>query len=299
MRVVGRYRWLWLIFVVGVSGCFSKYRITESDVRRHYEGVKNRPRVKIIQNDSLRLRVVSAGADTLPMLLLIHGAPGAWWGYMNMLDDPELQKRFHIVAVDRPGYGHSKLRKHRFVTSIEMQARCLMPLLELNKSAEKVVVLGRSYGAPIAAYMSTLAPEKISQLILVSPVIDPDRERFYWFSKWGRNPLIQLFLPWEFNVATAEKYKHASELQRILPMWKNVTVPTTVIQGGKDWIGDPANIDFAKKHIASSNSQYILIPNAGHMLTSTHTEMIKAMVLRTSLFRSNYMTLNTSELIAD
>jgi pimeloyl-ACP methyl ester carboxylesterase len=299
MRAGRKCRGVLMFLVIGLSGCFSKYRISESDIRKHYETRETRPRIQIIENDSLRLRVVSTGVDTLPMLLLIHGAPGAWWGYMNLLDDEDLQKRFHIVAVDRPGYGHSRLKKHRSVTSIEMQARCLLPLLALNRSAERVVILGRSYGAPIAAYMSTLAPEKVSQLILVSPVIDPEKERFYWFSKWGRNPLIQLFLPTEFNVATKEKYKHVSELKRILPMWKKVCVPTTVIQGGKDWIGDPANIEFAKKQIVSSNSQYILLPNAGHMITATHKGMIKAMVLGNTMFNSNYMTLITNEANAD
>lgn len=293
MRFATIYR-IVLIFACAffLYSCFSKYRLTEGEVRKHYRLLGNQPETRIIENDSLRLRIVSAGADTLPLLLLIHGAPGAWWGYMNMLDDMELRKKFHIVSVDRPGYGRSRLKKHRYVTSIEMQARCLVPLLDLSKSPRKAVIIGRSYGAPIAAYMSTLAPERVEQLIMVSPVIDPDKEKFYWFSKWGRNPMIQLFLPGEFNVATAEKYKHADELRRILPMWRNLTTPTIVIQGGKDWIGDPANIEFAKKNILCKQAQYIFIPNAGHMLTQTHTSMLKAMILRKTLFSENYITVN-------
>jgi pimeloyl-ACP methyl ester carboxylesterase len=245
-----------------------------------------------IENDSICIQVATVGADTLPMLLLIHGAPGAWWGYMNLLDDPELQKKFHIVSVDRLGYGKSRWKKKRFVTSIEMQARSLLPVLNLNKSKEKVIVLGRSYGAAIAAQLTVLSSEDVKQLIMVSPVIDPDRERFYWFSKWGRNPIVKLFLPREFNAATAEKYAHARELRQVLPIWQNLTVPTTVIQGGNDWIADPANIEFAKKHIPSNQAQFILLPKAGHMITNSHRDMIKEMILKADMYPDRNITVD-------
>lgn len=244
-----------------------------------------KPEIQIIKNDTLSLRIASVGADTLPMLLLIHGAPGSLWGYMNIMDDKDLQKYFHIVSVDRVGYGRSRLKKRRSVTSIEIQAKALLPVFELNHSDQKVIVLGRSYGAPIAAKIASLVPEKVKELIMVSPVIDPEKEKFYWFSKWGRNAIVQLFLPGEFNTATAEKYSHANELKKLLPVWQSLNVPTTVIQGGHDWIADPSNIDFAKKHIKSKHAQYIFLYDAGHMITYTHASMIKEMILRSRLFQ--------------
>lgn len=277
-----------LILSVLLTSCFSRYLISEKQVRKHYASKAIKPEIKIIKNDTLSLCVASVGADTLPMLLLIHGAPGSLWGYMNLMDDEDLQKHFHIVSVDRVGYGKSALKmkkKRKYVTSIATQAKALLPVFELNHSDQKVIVLGRSYGAPIAAKMVTLVPEKVKELIMVSPVIDPDKEKFYWFSKWGRNALIQLFLPGAFNTATAEKYSHSEELKKLLPVWQNLLLPTTVIQGGNDWIADPTNIDFAKKHIKSKKAQYIFLNNAGHMITYTHLDMIKAMLLRSQLFK--------------
>lgn len=286
-------KFLILLFPVLMTSCFSRYLISEKQVRRHYANKEVKPETRIIRNDTLSLCIASVGADTLPMLLLIHGAPGSLWGYMNIMDDPDLQKRFHIVSVDRVGYGKSRLKKKRFVTSIETQARALLPVFSLNHSDQKVTVLGRSYGAPIAAKMVTLVPDMVKELIMVSPVIDPDRERFYWFSKWGRNSLIQLFLPGEFNTATAEKYSHSAELKKMLPVWENITVPTTVIQGGNDWIADPKNLDFARSHIKSRRAQYIFLHNAGHMITFTHSEMIKEMLMRSVLFRDNVSVLDS------
>ena len=275
-----------------LTSCFSRYIISAKQVRKHYASKDIKPEIKIIKNDTLSLCIASVGADTLPMLLLIHGAPGSLWGYMNLMDDVDLQKHFHIVSVDRVGYGKSKLKKRRFVTSIATQAQALLPVFELNHSDQKVIVLGRSYGAPIAAKMVSLVPDKVKELIMVSPVIDPEKEKFYWFSKWGRNSLIQFFLPGEFNTATAEKYTHADELKKLLPVWQNLEIPTTVIQGGNDWIADPGNIDFAKKHIKSKRAQYIFLYNAGHMITYTHAEMIKEMLLRSRLFQDKITSVN-------
>ncbi len=279
-----------------LSSCFAKYRTTSREVRRHYANMA-KPKIQRIENDSLCIQVASTGADTLPLLVLIHGAPGAWWGYMNMLDDTLLQKKFHIVSVDRLGYGNSWLKKRRPVRSIEMQARCLMPVLEMNKSNEPAIVLGRSYGAPIAATMAAMAPEKIKQLVLVSPVIDPERERFYWFSKIGRSRFVQLFLPKEFNTATAEKYAHAAELKKMLHVWPKLTMPVVVIQGGRDVIGDPVNIEFAKKEIPNLRSQFITIPKAGHMLTFSHLDMIKQLLINTNNIPKRAITVSLSSTI--
>lgn len=274
-----------LTISVSLSSCFSRYIISAKQVRKHYASKEIKPQTQVIKNDTLSLRLATVGADTLPMLLLIHGAPGSLWGYMNLMDDPDLQKQFHIVSVDRVGYGMSHLKKRKFVTSIEQQAKALLPVFALNKSKQKVIVLGRSYGAPIAAKLVSMVPDEVKELIMVSPVIDPEKEKFYWFSKWGKNSFIQLFLPGAFNTATAEKYSHADELRKLLPVWESLNVRTTVIQGGNDWIADPGNIEFAKKHIKSKKAQYIFLFNAGHMITHTHADMIKEMLLRSRLFQ--------------
>jgi pimeloyl-ACP methyl ester carboxylesterase len=280
-----------LLSTLLLTSCFSKYRTTAREVRRHYAN-RPMPNLECVKNDSLCIQVASTGADTLPLLLLIHGAPGAWWGYMNMLDDTVLQKKFHIISVDRLGYGNSWLKRRRPVESIETQAKALMQVMSLNHSQEPVIILGRSYGAPIAATMASMMPDKVKKLIMVSPVIHPEKERFYWFSRYGRNPLIKLFLPREFNTATREKYAHSKELKKMLPVWEKLTMPVVVIQGGNDWIGDPVNIEFAKENIPSLRSQYITIPSAGHMLTFSHLDMIKQLLITTNKYKDKTITLD-------
>lgn len=138
-----------LLSVSVLSGCFQRFVMTEKELKEYYKDKKQKPVYFTIQNDSVSLFCATAGSDTLPPLLLIHGAPGAWYGSRNFLEDSVLQQHFHIIAMDRLGYNKSRFRnKRKAVTSIEMQAIAIHEALRLNRSFKTGVVLGSSYGAP-------------------------------------------------------------------------------------------------------------------------------------------------------
>lgn len=280
--MLSRKLFLWASFVLltaSLSSCFRSWRKNDRDIREHYANRPVKPTFYTIQNDSLKLFAATTGADTLPPLLLIHGAPGAWYGYLNMVDDSLLQSRFHIIAIDRLGYNHSSLRKKRFVTSIETQAKAAMLALSLNHSKQKAVLLGRSFGAPIAAQMAILTPNAFSQLVMLAPAIDPTKEKFWWFSKPAKWWIVRMWLPRRLNVATFEKFAHAKELEKLRPQWQKLQVPTTVVQGGKDWIVDPTNLDFARQQLAGKLVQFIFLPEAGHLISYSHPDLVRKLVL--------------------
>jgi len=272
-------KYLLMVVILSVAtGCFRGHVMTEKKLTKHYRKHVTKPTFHTIQNDSLTLHYASIGADTLPTLLLIHGAPGGWFGYMNMLDDSLLQRNFHIVAVDRLGYGKSRRKNQRAVTSIQKQAQSLLPLLDKISARQPVIVVGRSYGAAIAAQLTLYAPEKVKYLCMVAPPIDPAKEKIFWFSRAARYRVVQWFLPRMFIVATAEKFAHAAELRELEPKWRQLNTPLTVLQGGKDWIADPLNLDFAKKHIKCKKARFMFLPNAGHFITQTHANLLKKVI---------------------
>lgn len=281
-----------LLFLLCLTGCFRRFSMTEREIRQHYAGQTARPTFYTIEDDSTKLFVATLGADTLPPLLLIHGAPGNWYGYLRTMDDPYLQQRFQMLVVERPGYGKSRQRRParhlRTRMSIDFQARSITKALSLNRSGQPAIVLGRSFGAPIAVRVATLVPEKVGHLFLISPAIDPDREKFWWFSKWGRLPFIQAFLPRSLNLATYEKYAHANQLRGLLPYWSKVQAPVTVVQGAQDWLIDQGNLAFAKRMLANKKAWFHLLPNAGHLITNTHADLMCGMLVSTadSLYQS-------------
>ena len=270
-----------LLLFTSLTGCFRRWRMNDRQIQEHFSSRAVKPTFFTIENDSLKLYVASIGSDTLPPLLLIHGAPGSWYGYLPMLDDSVLQSQFHILSVDRPGYGKSR-KSRKAVTSLTKQAQWIAHALNLNHSGKPAIVLGRSYGAPVAARLAMLYPSRVKHLFMVSAPIDPEKEKFFWFSKWGKLPPVKLFLHRNMNLATAEKYSHIAELRQLQPLWPTLNVPVTLMQGGKDWLVDPENLDFAKKVLVGKPAEFIYLPEAGHMITKSHAELVRKMILRSA-----------------
>jgi len=52
----------------------------------------------------------------------------------------------------------------------------------------------------------------------------------------------------------------------MLPLWENITVPTVIIQGGKDKLVNPKNADFIKAKLVNAKVDLIIEPEDDHFL---------------------------------
>jgi pimeloyl-ACP methyl ester carboxylesterase len=270
---------LLLMFVL--SRCFVLHRYMRSDkeLESHYCTQQCKPTYKDVPflKRNVHYAVISKN-DTLPLLVFVHGAPGAWYGYMNLMDDTILQKKYKMIAVDRLGYGKSGYGQPE--TSTGLQALSIKAIIDKeNITGKKVTLVGRSYGAPITAWLAINYPQQVDRLFMISPVIDPDREKFYWFSEAGKWAPVQWMLPELLNVATTEKFAHEKEMEKMLPKWEKLYVPTTVVSGAADRIADTANFYFAKRHLVNCDTTLMMLENTGHLVTAERPAVIKDLIL--------------------
>jgi pimeloyl-ACP methyl ester carboxylesterase len=272
---------LLLAFVLFFSRCYllNSYIYTDQELREHYQDKVVKPRYKESNFlDRKQHYAVLSKNDTLPLLVMIHGAPGAWYGYLNLTDDSLLQENFKIVAVDRLGYGKSGYGKEEL--SVQKQALAVKNIIEReNTHHKKVYLVGRSYGAPIAAWLAINYPQTFEKLVLVSPVIDPDKEKFYWFSGIGNSQLVQWALPDLLNVATKEKFSHQKEMKLMANKWDKLYTPTYVLVGEDDAVADTANYSYAKNHITNCPAVFMKLKHTGHQITRQQPGLIKQLLL--------------------
>lgn len=264
-----------------LQNCFllNRYIYTDKELKEHYKNKAIVPSYKfqVFLNKKIHYAIVNRN-DSLPLLVFIHGAPGAWYGYMNLMDDSLLQTKFKLISVDRLGYGKSTYGKAELST--QLQALSIKKIIDIeNKNNKKVILVGRSYGAPIAAWLAINYPQQIKELVMVSPVIDPTKEKFYWFSGIGKWKFTQLFLPKMLNVATKEKYAHPNQMKLMLPKWKKLYINTTVITGENDRIADTSNFTFAKRYLINCPTNFIMLKNTGHLVTYEQPEFIRNLLL--------------------
>ncbi len=270
------------LFIIATTctGCFRRFVQTEKQLRAYYQDKPIKPEYHTVKNDSVQLFCATAGADTLPPLLIVHGAPGAWYGSRNILDDSLTTARFHVISVDRPGYNKSRFKgRRKAVTSISLQAVVIYEAMRLNHSHQKGIVMGSSYGGPIAVKMAVDHPEAFYHVLLLAAAIDPDHEKFWWFNKYVHRGPLKWMLPRFFRVATNEKYSHIKELRKLVPLWSRLTVPVTVVQGDADETVSPVNLDFARKMLEGKNATFISLPGVGHLIRWQRADLVRQLLL--------------------
>ena len=256
------------------------YVLSDKQIDDHYKNRKTKPKLKYIDYKSYHIYHAIVGDSTKPILLYIHGAPGAWYSSMRLLDDTVLQKNFRMISVDRVGFGKSNYGLA--VTSIELHVRYLEKLIsEYNIPGQKIYIMGSSYGAPIAAAFAMYNPTLVQELYLISPVLNPATEKIFWFSYMAKLSLVNMWLPPSWNVATDEKFAHRRELRKLKPLWKQITNKTYVIMGQKDWIADTSNLSYAKRMLVNSDHpEFYLLPNVGHGIIFQRSDVVKSLLLK-------------------
>jgi pimeloyl-ACP methyl ester carboxylesterase len=219
------------------------------------------------------------GADHLPAILFIHGAPASMTIYRDYYKDNDLLNTFSMYGVDRPGFGVTGGQPD---TSIYKQAEMIFQLAErIHRIHQPLIVMAGSYGASIACRLVMDHPGIVQGLVLVAPSLGPGLEKMYWLSPLLDKTFLKNFVSREYRSASAEKMDHKKELQKMLPLWPNITIPVYYLQSKKDSVVDASNAEFAKQHLTNTALLDIhLFKGRKHNIDSKHFKEIKDKIFR-------------------
>ena len=252
-----------------------KFRTSAAEMEKIMVSSGHNPRFHKYETGGRKMHYVHIGADSLPLVVMVHGSPGSADNMLGYLQDEKLTSVAQVVAVDRPGYGYSDFGKTE--RSVEKQAAALMPIIEKHKLSEnqKVIFLGHSYGGPVIAHLAMNYPKLIDGLVIVAGSIDPALEPKKWFQKPLDWPCIRWMLPAAARVCNQEILPLPEELEKMLPLWEKVTCPVILVHGTEDKLVPVGNVDFAKKMLVNSG-QIIMDTLSGenHFILWSHQERI-------------------------
>src|SRR5258708_13643265 len=116
----------------------------------------------------LKLHYHEAGVGKEQTIVLLHGGgPGAasWTNFSRNI--PVLAQRFHVLAVDQPGYGHSDKRAEHGQFN-HYAARTLKGLFD-HLGLGRVPLVGNSLGGGTAVRFALDYPDKAGKLVLMGP----------------------------------------------------------------------------------------------------------------------------------
>ncbi len=268
--------WIPLVSILFIATCsrteMMAFRMSDKKYMRYMEQ-RNLPvpEFKTYSYNRTSIHYVKTGTPGTPLLVFLHGSPGSSSAFKGYLGNPELQKQFRMISVDRPGFGYSGFGKVE--PSIKEQSLALREMIATNSDTSPVILIGHSYGGPLIARMAMDYPEFIDGLIMVAPSIDPQLEP----EEWWRGPLnyFSWLIPTAFIVSNKEIMALKEGLQKMMPLWKNVTCPVTVLQGMKDRLVPKENADFAKKMLINSERLRLnMLEGENHFILWTKKQII-------------------------
>jgi pimeloyl-ACP methyl ester carboxylesterase len=104
-----------------------------------------------------------AGPADAPALLLLHGFPTSSHMFRELI--PALSDRFHVVAPDLPGFGHSDMPpRDKFTYTFAKLAEVIERFTEVI-GLVRFAVYVFDYGAPTGFRMAVRHPERITAII--------------------------------------------------------------------------------------------------------------------------------------
>jgi pimeloyl-ACP methyl ester carboxylesterase len=118
--------------------------------------------------DGLSVFYREAGPTNAPTILLLHGLPSSSRMFVPIFD--RLSDRYHLVAPDYPGFGHSDWPDPKqFAYTFDNIADFMIHFTEAIGLSRYLLYM-QDYGAPVGFRMSLAHPERVVALIVQNAV---------------------------------------------------------------------------------------------------------------------------------
>jgi pimeloyl-ACP methyl ester carboxylesterase len=116
------------------------------------------------QIDGLNIFYREAGPEDAPVILLLHGFPTSSRMFRNLI--PALADRYHLIAPDYPGFGHSSAPSvDQFSYTFDHLAQ-VMDDFVAQLGLTKYSLYVHDYGAPVGYRLASQHPERVQALIV-------------------------------------------------------------------------------------------------------------------------------------
>jgi pimeloyl-ACP methyl ester carboxylesterase len=199
-----------------------------------------------------------ARPDATWKVVIITGTP-SWSEYWAPTIAGLPQTREMIVA-DRPGFRTSQ--PEHAVRDIAKQADALAPMLEA-RPGQRVLLVGQSFGAPVAALMASRHADKIDAIVLVSAFFGdrgPTARRMF-----GVGRIVRPLLSRDLRNSITEVAAQGPQLPAVWTALRGLRQPIVFVHGDNDSF---VPIEADQRIAAEYGHTLITVPGGDHFLNA-------------------------------
>jgi len=105
-----------------------------------------------------------AGPKDAPTVLLLHGFPTSSQMFRNLI--PSLADKYHVVAPDYPGFGHSSMpSRDKFSYTFDNFAKVIEGFTD-KIGIKSYALYVQDYGAPVGYRLAVMHPERVTAIVV-------------------------------------------------------------------------------------------------------------------------------------
>jgi len=249
------------------------FRYSDKKLNKQFKFEDRQPQIKYIDFENNTLRYLELVVDPeLPYVVFIHGAPGSLADYLDYFRDERVYNKLNLISIDRLGYGNSDFGRSE--TSIQKQGEAIQSAIKKACKNDKIILLGHSYGGPIAVKMAMDFPHNYKALVLLAPALDPDNEKEIKMAQLPMHQPIRWLTPPALRVAADEKNTHVNELRKMLGYYDKVNIHVCHIHGNSDSLVPYENLAFSKNKFNDLMLESVTLEKADHFLPWSHHDFV-------------------------
>jgi pimeloyl-ACP methyl ester carboxylesterase len=199
-------------------------------------------------------------------IVFIHGTPGRAGVWREQFAHPFPDA--DLIAYDRPGFGASTpIARH---PHLDQQVEALTNLLAAAAITNRVLLVGHSYGGPIALLTAIKHPNKIAGALLIAGDVSPKLEQMLWIQYAGNSPILEWLVPRNLRQCNREILAAPRDLVEIQDGLTNLAVPVVMLHGTRDDFVQVENVTWLESRLAALGRTNlfakIVLPGANHFI---------------------------------
>ena len=202
-------------------------------------------------------------------LVFIHGSPGGAGVWATQFTNA--YPGADLFAYDRPGFGQSTPALTR--PHLQAQVDGLMAWLP-GATTNRVLLVGHSYGSPIALLAALEHPDKIGGILLIGGDVDPAQEKPMWIQYFFGWRLTSWVLPRSLRQCNREMLTVGDDLKKVQTLLPTLAVPVVMLHGDHDPLVPVENVAWLQAQLAAlgKSAQFakIILPGVNHFIPWQH-----------------------------
>jgi pimeloyl-ACP methyl ester carboxylesterase len=194
-------------------------------------------------------------------VIFIHGASGNHMALLQPLE-PLLKDRYRIIAIDRPGHGHSDRPGGRADAAPTRQAALISEAM-LALDVPRALVVAHSFGGAVGTTLAMDYPERVAGLLLLGPATHPWPGGVAWYYPIASHPLFGGLFSHIIAVPGASLFLEAglSEVfqpQIKPPRYEEITALKLLLRP-RNFMANAQDVAGLLTHVTSRTGQYSAI----------------------------------------